>query len=136
VPAALIPAGGECLEDQGSVCRVSPEPPTSIDAAHAEFRHPAHFCDGEVLSFVAGDRVRRRHLGGEKARHIADGDLLFIERELRETPMEVSSMDVSLIAIVLEAWWPFPRTRSDLLYSPVCQKSSRFTQEDPQWADM
>ena len=79
-------AGRQGLEDQR---RVEPREPRAanvvrdINAAHAERGGLAHFGDGKVLGLVPGERVRREMLGGESARHVANGGLLLGEGELR-----------------------------------------------------
>jgi hypothetical protein len=79
-------AGRQRLEDQN---RGKPRQSRSahilgdVNAAHAEFGGLAHFVDGKVLGFVPGQRIRRKEFIGEGARHVANGDLLLIEGELR-----------------------------------------------------
>ena len=66
--------------------RESADPPTSagnVDAAHAERGGLAHLGDRKMLGFVPGNRVRRKHFGGEGARHVANRDLVFAESKLR-----------------------------------------------------
>ncbi len=79
-------AAGQRLEDQG---RGQPRQPGAadvfgdIDAAHAERRGLAHFGDGKMPRLVPGHRVRREHFVGKAARHVAHGDLVLVEGELR-----------------------------------------------------
>jgi hypothetical protein len=79
-------AGRQRLEDQG---RREPRQPGAadvfgdIDAAHAERRGLAHLRDGKMPRLVPGHRVRREHFVGKTARHVAHGDLVLVERELR-----------------------------------------------------
>ena len=79
-------AGGQRLEDQ---CRVEAREPRAadiggdVDPAHAERGGFAHFGNRKMLGFVPGERVRREHLGGEGAGHVANRDLVFAEGKLR-----------------------------------------------------
>src|SRR6185436_7917027 len=53
-----------------------------VDAAHAERGRFPHHVDRKMLFLVPAERMRRDLLGGEFARHVANGDLVFVEREM------------------------------------------------------
>ena len=78
--------GGERLEDQGGVQarkRRSAHVLGDVHPAHPQRGGLAHFGDRKMLGLVPLDGMRRKHLGGERVGHVAQGDLVFTERELR-----------------------------------------------------
>ena len=80
--------GGERLEDQSRI-ETRERRPTDIcgdiDPAHAKCRGFAHLGNRKVFGFIPGQRVRRKDLGGERLRHVANCDLVLSQRELRRS---------------------------------------------------
>ena len=86
---------GKRLEDQRRVearHRGAADVLAHIDRRHAERRRLANHVDRKVLLLVPFERVRRNLVVGESARHVADRDVVGIERKVGS--LRITACDV------------------------------------------